>query len=86
LITVALECFCLPLVALVFTAIVGGRSIAQQSTDAAIAGAAIGTGLAGAALVGVGIVLALAIGVPSLILYFVIRPTQVELSARPAAN
>jgi hypothetical protein len=74
LITLALESFCLPLVGLVFTVIVGGKSIAQQSSNAAVAGAAIGTGLAGAALLAVGVALAIAIGVPCLILYFVVKP------------
>src|SRR6266542_2282946 len=58
LITIALESFCFPLVGLIFTVIVGGQSIAQQSSNAAVTGAAIGTGLAGIALVAVGIALA----------------------------
>jgi hypothetical protein len=83
MITIAIETFFLPLTALFFTAIVSGHSMVNSppTSGAAAAGAAIGAGLVGTMMVGVGFVLAIAIGLPCLILYFVVRPAKVSEAA-----
>lgn len=83
LITVSLESFFLPLVAIVFAVVVGGGTIGAQTGQAAMAGAAVGSGLAGAVLIAVGFVLAIAIGVPCLILYLVLKPSEPGASPQP---
>lgn len=89
LITIAMESFFLPLAFLLFTLIVGGRGIAETTGgDAATAGAAIGTGLFGFVAVIAGLLVALIIGLPCLILFFALkpapRPIVVQISEMPA--
>ncbi len=70
LLTVAVEAFCVPLAALVYTIILGSSLAARGS----IAAAAIGMGIGGFVLVFFGIAVAVVVGVPSLIAYFALDP------------